>query len=51
MKNVVLIGFMGTCKTTVRRLLSARRGRELYDVDNELAERHGMSICARFAAQ
>ena len=49
MKNVVLIGFMGTGKTSVGRLLAARLGCAFHDLDKKIEERHGMSIPAMFA--
>ena len=49
MKNVVLIGFMGTGKTSVGRLLAARLGCSFHDLDKKIEERCGMSIPAMFA--
>ena len=48
MKNVVLIGFMGTGKTSVGRLLAARLGCAFHDLDRKIEEKHGMSIPAMF---
>lgn len=48
MKNIVLIGLMGSGKTTVGALLSERTGRELIDMDAYLEERFHMSIPAMF---
>jgi len=36
MKNIVLIGFMGTGKTTTGRLLASRLGRPFIDVDRKI---------------
>ena len=49
MKNVVLIGFMGTGKTSVGRLLAGRLGCAFHDLDKKIEEQHGMSIPAMFA--
>ena len=48
MKNVVLIGFMGTGKTSVGRLLAARLGCAFHDLDRKIEEKYGMSIPAMF---
>ena len=48
MKNVVLIGFMGTGKTSVGRLLAARLGCAFHDLDHKIEEKYGMSIPAMF---
>ncbi len=44
MKNIVLVGFMGTGKTTVGRALAERLGMEFVELDAEVEEREGMSI-------
>jgi shikimate kinase len=44
MKNIVLIGFMGTGKTTIGRLLAHRLGRPFIDSDRKIEHEHGMSI-------
>ena len=49
MKNVVLIGFMGTGKTSIGRLLATRLGCAFHDLDRKIEEQHGMSIPAMFA--
>ena len=48
MKNVVLIGFMGTGKTSVGRMLAARLGCALHDLDKKIAEQYGISIPEMF---
>ncbi len=48
MKNVVLIGFMGTGKTSVGRLLAGRLGCAFHDLDRKIEEKYGMSIPAMF---
>lgn len=50
MKNIILIGMMGSGKTTVGRLLSRRLGRALVDTDAEIVARQGRSIPDIFAA-
>ena len=42
--NIVLIGFMGTGKTTVSRYLSAMFGMDMIEMDQEIADREKMSI-------
>lgn len=42
--NIVLLGFMGTGKTTVGRLLAGRLQKTLVDMDEIIAERQGKSI-------
>lgn len=50
MKNIVLIGMMGSGKTTVGKLLSRCLGRELVDTDALIEEREGRTISEMFAA-
>jgi len=42
--NLVLIGYRGTGKSTVAALLGARLGREVVNLDAEIARRAGRSI-------
>ncbi|MGB9846123.1 MAG: shikimate kinase [Desulfotomaculales bacterium] len=49
MKNIVLIGFMGTGKTAVGRRLAGRLGREFVDTDAEIERVTGKSIPQIFA--
>ena len=51
MKNVVLIGFMGTGKTSVGRLLAARLGCAFHDLDKKIEAQCGMTIPAMFEQQ
>lgn len=44
MKNIFLIGFMGTGKTTVSSALKEISGMEVVDTDEELVKIFGMSI-------
>lgn len=48
MKNIVLIGFMGTGKTSTGRMLAARLGAAFIDMDQRIEEETGMSIPAIF---
>jgi len=48
-RNIVLVGFMGTGKTTVGRLLSERTGMPLVDMDERIEERAGKTINRIFA--
>ncbi|MDN5346852.1 MAG: shikimate kinase [Clostridia bacterium] len=43
-KSIILIGFMGTGKTIVGRLLAERLGREFIDTDELVEEAMGLSI-------
>ncbi len=49
MKNVVLIGFMGTGKTSTGRMLAAKLGAAFIDMDQRIEEEAGMSIPDMFA--
>lgn len=42
--NIVLIGFMGSGKSTVARNLSKRYGMQMIDMDQEIEEREGRNI-------
>jgi shikimate kinase len=42
--NIVLVGFMGTGKTTVGRVLAGRTGRPLLDMDAEIEARAGKAV-------
>jgi len=44
MKNIVLVGFMGTGKTAVGKLLSQRLGREFLELDEVIEKKEGTSI-------
>ena len=46
---IVLIGFMGSGKSSVGRELAARTGRPRYDTDEMVAARYGLSIAEIFA--
>jgi shikimate kinase len=48
-KSIVLIGYRGTGKSTVARLLAERLGRDWIDADDEIERRAGKSIAAIFA--
>lgn len=51
MKNVVLIGFMGTGKTSTGRTLAQRLGRSFVDLDRMIEEDAGRSIPEIFASE
>jgi shikimate kinase len=48
-ENIVLIGFMGSGKTTVGRELQQRLGYPLVDMDQEIEQRAAKPITAIFA--
>ena len=48
-QNLILVGFAGTGKTTVGRLVAARLGREFVDMDELIASRLDLSIPGIFA--
>lgn len=50
-ENIVLIGYRGTGKTTVARLLARRLGWDWADADAELEARHGRSVRQIFAEE
>jgi len=47
-KNIVLIGFMGTGKTTICRLLAERLQRRFVDIDDLIEKRAGKPIAQIF---
>jgi len=49
MKNIVLVGFMGSGKTTVGKLLAEQTGMPLVDMDTQIEERSGKTINEIFA--
>jgi shikimate kinase len=48
-RNIILVGFMGTGKTTVGRLLARRFRMTFLDMDDVIEEREGRKISAIFA--
>ena len=44
MKNIILIGFMGSGKTTVGKLLAKKRNISFYDTDKIIETSSGISI-------
>ncbi len=50
-RNIIIVGFMGTGKSTVSRLLSERLGWESIDTDEEIVRRSGRSIKEIFAEE
>lgn len=51
MEKLVLIGFMGSGKTTISRILANRFGFRCIDMDTALEEEAGMTITEIFAAE
>ena len=51
MKNIVLVGFMGTGKTEVGKILSKKLGYALIDADTEIEKRQNMAITEIFRQQ
>ena len=49
--KIILTGFMGTGKSTVGRLLAARRGWRFVDTDALIEQRQGKSVAAIFQDQ
>jgi shikimate kinase len=49
MRNIVLVGFMGSGKTTVGRLLAEKTGMPLVDMDSLIEARAGKTINEIFA--
>lgn len=51
MKNIFLIGFMGSGKSTVAACLSENYGMDIIEMDQEIVEKEGMSISDIFATK
>lgn len=51
MKNIVLVGFMGTGKTEVGKILSKKLGYALIDADTEIEKRQNTTITEIFRQQ
>lgn len=49
MKNIFLIGYMGTGKSTVAAYMAKQYGMEVVEMDQIIVEREGMSIADIFA--
>jgi len=49
MKNLVLVGFMGSGKTVVGKLVAERLGMHFMDMDDEVERREGRKISEVFA--
>lgn len=47
--NIILVGFMGTGKTTVGRILARRLGKRFVDMDGIIEQRAGKSISRIFS--
>ena len=50
-RNIVLLGFMGTGKSTAARRVAQRLGRVMVDMDAVIEERAGKTITAIFAEE
>jgi len=48
-KNIVLVGFMATGKSTVGQILASKLGRVFYDIDTAIEHRTGLTIPRIFA--
>ena len=48
MKNIVLIGFMGTGKTSTGKVLAQRLGKAFIDMDSRIEEEYGQTIPQMF---
>lgn len=47
--NVILVGFMGTGKTSVGREIAARRGMSFVDMDERIVQQQGKAVSRIFA--
>src|SRR5690554_180913 len=49
LKNIVLIGFMGTGKSTIGKRLAEKLNMKYIDIDQYIEDKHGMSISDIFS--
>ena len=48
-KNIIMVGFMGSGKTTVGRIVAKKLGYEFFDTDKYIEQKEGMTITEIFA--
>ena len=48
-KNIIMVGFMGSGKTTVGRILAKKLGYEFFDTDKYIEKKEGITITEIFA--
>ncbi len=51
MKNIYLVGFMGTGKTTVGRILAGKLGKDFVEMDEAIEKKEGRRIKDIFASE
>jgi shikimate kinase len=49
--NLYLVGFAGTGKSTIGKLVARRLGHQFFDTDHEIEQRHGKPVAQIFAEE